>query len=257
MRAHFTRHVFRPHSHDAYLFGVTESGAQRFRCRGAEHVSSAGMVMALNADEPHDGSAAVAPGFTYRMVHLGPEVVREVLGGAALPLFDRPVIDDPALRRALLRLHHALAGGAGRLVRDERLAEAVTAMVRGAARRPGRPAHAVGQGRAAGATARRARELLTAEYARDIGADELAEAAGCSRFALYRAVRATYGVSPSELQRLVRLRAARRMLAAGTPAAEAATACGFADQSHLSRWFVRSYGITPGAYARAAGRAGE
>jgi hypothetical protein len=65
MRAHFTRHVFRPHSHDAYSFGVTEYGAQRFSCRGEEHVSAEGMVMALNPDDPHDGRSAVELGFTY------------------------------------------------------------------------------------------------------------------------------------------------------------------------------------------------
>jgi AraC-like DNA-binding protein len=208
--------------------------------------------MALNADEPHDGQTAVEAGFTYRIVHIGPGVVREVLDGAPLPLFDRPVMDDPALRRALLRLHHALVGGAGRLVRDERLTEAVTAMVRGAATRP--RAVPQDQARADSAAARRAREILAEAYAADIGADELAEAAGCSRFALYRAVRAAYGLSPSELQRLLRLRAARRLLASGTPPAETATACGFADQSHLHRWFVRTYGVTPGAYQRAAAR---
>jgi len=30
---------------------------------------------------------------------------------------------------------------------------------------------------------------------------------------------------------------------------------GFADQSHLTRWFTRYYGITPGGYRQAASRA--
>lgn len=31
------------------------------------------------------------------------------------------------------------------------------------------------------------------------------------------------------------------------------TAAGFAGQAHLIRWFVRCYGVTPAAYARATG----
>ena len=35
--------------------------------------------------------------------------------------------------------------------------------------------------------------------------------------------------------------------------AEVATRLGFADQAHLTRWFRRYYGVTPGAYRAAAG----
>jgi AraC-like DNA-binding protein len=41
----------------------------------------------------------------------------------------------------------------------------------------------------------------------------------------------------------------------GTPLAEAAGQAGFADQSHLTRWFTRYYGITPGGYRQAASQA--
>jgi len=81
----------------------------------------------------------------------------------------------------------------------------------------------------------------------------VAEAAGCSRFAAYRAFRSRFGLSPSDYQRQLRLRAARRALAGGAAVADAAAATGFADQAHLTRWFRRCYGITPGAYRAACG----
>ncbi|MEV4898413.1 helix-turn-helix domain-containing protein [Nonomuraea sp. NPDC055795] len=34
----------------------------------------------------------------------------------------------------------------------------------------------------------------------------------------------------------------------GLPISDAAIAAGFSDQSHLTRWFTRVYGLTPGAY---------
>jgi AraC-like DNA-binding protein len=45
-----------------------------------------------------------------------------------------------------------------------------------------------------------------------------------------------------------RLQRARRLLLQGVSLAEAAFACGFADQSHLTRQFRRAYGVTPGRW---------
>ena len=86
----------------------------------------------------------------------------------------------------------------------------------------------------------------------DLTADHLAAAAGCSRYAAYRAFTQAYGLAPSDYQRQLRVRAARRLLRGRAPARAAAEA-GFADQAHLTRWFRRYYGVTPGAYRAAAG----
>ncbi|MGW7366582.1 AraC family transcriptional regulator [Streptomyces sp. NPDC054841] len=254
MHAHFSTHVYARHSHDAYSFGFTEAGAQRFSCRGGAHTSAAGLLMAFNPDDPHDGRAAAELGYQYRMVHIGPELVRDVLadatgGRGAMPLFTAPVLHDPVLRGTLLRLHTALAGAADPLVRDERLTAAVTAMVRRGASGTVRVPDAPGGSRAR--AARRARDLLRERYAEQIPAQWLADAAGLSRFALYRAFRAEYGMTPSDYQRLLRLRRGRELLAGGVTAAEVAAVTGFADQSHFHRWFVRYYGLTPGTYQRA------
>jgi AraC-like DNA-binding protein len=47
------------------------------------------------------------------------------------------------------------------------------------------------------------------------------------------------------------LAAARAMIARRVPLIDIASACGFADQSHFNRHFVRSYGMTPGTFAAA------
>ncbi|MEU4442878.1 AraC family transcriptional regulator [Actinosynnema sp. NPDC050801] len=240
MHAHFTSHRYHRHSHDAYSFGVTEQGAQAFRCRGGTHTSAAGMVLAFNPDEVHDGRTATEDGFTYRIVHIGPSLVAELL--PRLPLFRDPVVHSPRLADALRHLHTALQDGTS-LARDEHLMHTVRAMAAHVTplptttRTPADPTAA--------------RDLIEAHYADDITTEELTGATGLSRFALYRAFRAEYGLSPSDYQRQRRLRAARRLLASGHPAAETAALTGFADQAHLTRWFRRCYGITPAAYARA------
>ncbi|MFD7654931.1 AraC family transcriptional regulator [Actinosynnema sp. NPDC059797] len=241
MHAHFTSHRYHRHSHDAYSFGVTEEGAQSFRCRGGAHTSSAGTVVAFNPDEAHDGYPATADGFTYRIIHIGPELVADLLPRP--PLFRDPVFHAPALADALRDLHAALREGTA-LARDEHLVRTVHAMAAHVAplRLPREP-----DGDPAAA-----RDVLEAHCADDVPVEALTGATGLSRFALYRAFRSRYGLSPSEYQRQRRLREARALLSAGVPPAEVAVATGFADQAHLTRWFRRCYGITPAVYARAA-----
>ena len=277
MHAHFERHVYHRHSHETYSLGVTDVGAQSFTCRGAAYTSAAGMVMAFNPDDPHDGQATDGFGFTYRMIHIGPELVSAVLADAAgrpvgLPLFAEPVLSDPVLAARLRRLHAALLGQATALRRDELLAAVVLAaapLSRGpSARTQSRPAQlpaGAWSARAGSAhpgwaadgpadarrVAGRARDLIAGRYRDDLTAGDLARATGRSRFAVHRAFTHVYGMPPSDYQRQLRLREARALIAAGTPISEAAVLAGFADQSHLSRWFVRSYGVTPGRYQRA------
>jgi len=102
--------------------------------------------------------------------------------------------------------------------------------------------------------AARIRALIhDAGTAADLTAGDLAAAAGCSRYAAYRAFHQAYGLAPSDYQRQLRVRAARGLLSRGVPPAAAAAEAGFADQAHLTRWFRRYYGITPGAYRSAVG----
>jgi AraC-like DNA-binding protein len=263
MHAHFERHVYHRHSHETYSLGVTDVGAQSFTCRGAAYTSAAGMVMAFNPDDPHDGQATDGLGFTYRMIHIGPELVSAVLADAAgrpvgLPLFAEPVLSDPVLAARLRGLHRALLGEATALRRDELLAAVVLAAARPggpSTRTSAAPQAETGPAGAAPAdarrVARRARDLIAGRYRDDLTAGDLATVTGRSRFAVHRAFTHAYGMPPSDYQRQLRLREARALIAAGTPISEAAALAGFADQSHLSRWFIRYYGVTPGRYQRA------
>ena len=246
MHAHFTSHVYHRHSHESYSFGVTETGAQAFTCRQGRHVSGPGMVMAFNPDDPHDGHAADEGGFTYLKVHIWPEFFAGLTGASRmLPLFRSPVLDDPATAGSLRRLHLALTGPASELQRYEQLTATAGLLVRHASARVRPPDPAESDARVAA----RVRDLIHDRYAaEDLTAGDLAAAAGCSRFAAYRAFRRVYGLAPSDYQRQLRVRVARRLLARDVPPAVAAAEAGFADQAHLTRWFRRYYGVTPGAY---------
>jgi AraC-like DNA-binding protein len=95
------------------------------------------------------------------------------------------------------------------------------------------------------------RDLLEAEYARTVTISELAREAGLSTFHLIRVFRASFGLPPYKYLEQVRIQQARRLIRHGFPLTHVVHATGFSDQSHLTRYFKRIVGVTPGTYARA------
>jgi len=95
---------------------------------------------------------------------------------------------------------------------------------------------------------RRAEEFIEAHWDQAIGIESLVEATGVGARAIFKAFQQTRGYSPMAFARMVRLKHARRMLAA--PDAEAsvtlvAFACGFGNLGHFARDYRRAFGERP------------
>jgi len=251
IRAHFKGHAYDPHDHDELLVGVTEQGVQEFRCRRRLHTSTPGRVILIEPGEVHDGHSPRDAGFTYSMLYLPTRLLSATmdelreLGGVPASLgFRDTLTDDPELARTIQAAFLALHGGEGRLARDlalDRLAMRLAGhMIADGSTRVRRP----------GAVAARARDALHNSMSEDLGLAELASLADVDRFRLNRLFREAFGQSPHAYLVRLRLKAARRLLAAGATPAVTAAEVGFADQSHLGRWFRRAYGMTPAAYRR-------
>src|SRR3546814_871120 len=87
--------------------------------------------------------------------------------------------------------------------------------------------------------ARRALDYLQANSTRVVALEELEAATGRDRWSLSRDFRLYYGTSPYRYLTMRRLDIARRLLLADQPLATAAAEAGFADQSHMSRHFLK------------------
>lgn len=94
----------------------------------------------------------------------------------------------------------------------------------------------------------RALDLIEAHFARPLSLEELARAAGLSVRQFTRAFRATLGCSPHQYILRRRVDHAKRLIGEGHELADVAQRCGFADQSQLTRTFVRCTGLTPGRF---------
>jgi hypothetical protein len=66
-----------------------------------------------------------------------------------------------------------------------------------------------------------------------------------SRFRVYRQCRSRYGISPHDVEQIVRVERAKTLLSAGRSVADTAAECGFCDQSHFTRAFRLYTGLAP------------
>ncbi|SDU66821.1 AraC family transcriptional regulator [Pseudomonas mandelii] len=252
LRAHFKGHAYDPHWHDSYLVGVTEQGVQQFNCRRAKHQSTPGKVFLLEPGDIHDGEAPTEDGFTYRMLYLDPQWLERELSALFedAPLnsqlsFATTLASDTRLAHAISLAFEALHGAELRIVRQsalDGLLERLTTHLHWRTRYAEDPRMP--------RVAQKAREYLHANARYDIGLDQLAAATGVDRFRLTRAFKAAYGIAPHAYLVQLRLATARRLLARGELPATIAMELGFSDQSHLGRWFVRAYGLTPALYRK-------
>ena len=246
-QAHIVRHAFEPHTHDAYGLGAIESGVERFRYRGAEHLAPPDSLVLMNPDELHTGRAETVQGWRYRMVYLDADVLEAVSGERGWWFADAVGRDAPRARR-VGRLLQALWDCDGdALAFDSTLARLVDAL---------RPAARVGQPRAMAAGLPRfapVLEFMRAHLAGVLTLETLAAVAGLSPFHFLREFKRAHHATPQQMLMALRLFDAKQRLASGEPPAEVAAAAGLTDQAHLTRAFVRRYGVTPGRYQQQLG----
>lgn len=244
-RAAYLSHRFPVHAHPEVHVALIERGRYDFRLEGRRHVAEAGDLLVFAPDGAHDGGAADTAGYAYRQILVPPGVWERVAieegGRLCWPRF-------PVLRRetAGLLLHGLFTADAGAdpMLLDAGLARLIAGL--GAGEEGGLPPRP-----ATPSMVRRAVEMMQEGFAEPLTLADLADASGTSRFALSRAFRRIHGIGLHEWLMGLRLRHARRCLAAGMAAADAAAASGFADQSHLIRRFKRAYGVTPGDFGAA------
>lgn len=94
-------------------------------------------------------------------------------------------------------------------------------------------------------------EVIHRQLAEDIRLDELAAAAGLSRFHFLRLFKNSMGVTPHRFVLEQRIAAVRRLLnETDLPLADIAAATGFSSQSHLCTVMRRHVGMTPGRWRR-------
>ncbi len=249
------RHYGR-HWHATYGLGVLQRGAQRSASGRGHVVAYAGDVIATNPGEVHDGRPLDDAPRRWRMLYLEADVFASWMADSAVQsgcgALVRPVVQDPQLTTALQQLFaqidrwDAQPGDrrCAALACEEALARTFAGLL---------PAH-TGRAKARQAAAShvsQARARLADDLLNAPTLTELATLAGVSKYQLLRQFEQAYGLPPHAWLLQQRLEQARGLIRSGHRLADAAADSGFADQSHMTRLFVRQFGFTPGAWQKA------
>lgn len=248
MRADFSDHAFERHSHDSFAIGATTYGIQRFLCKGRQYDSRPGDLVLFNPDDDHDGCRGTADGFRYTMWYVPGDFMAGCEAGNRY--FSSPHAPDRQLAAALRALSASLARAPFESLRAESLMRALLGTM--LCRHGEWPQPGDGSSRTAGAAVlARVKDYIRTYYARDITVSDLASVAGLSRAHLTRAFTGAYHMPPHVYLNAVRIAQAQARIRLGAPLADVALACGFADQSHFTRRFKGSVGVTPSAWRSA------
>ncbi|WP_438617955.1 AraC family transcriptional regulator [Oryzifoliimicrobium ureilyticus] len=241
--------MYEPHRHDTYGLGLTLSGVQTFRYRGASRAGTPGDIIILHPDELHDGAAGDEQGLSYRMLYLPPERLIEASDGSdRLPFVPAPVIRDEAFRLCLAEALIDLEGEPADLALDDLIARIAASLWQHADAAGGARMSAVAR-----EAVFRCRDYLRDHLHRSVSSQELEAITGFDRYTIARQFRRVFGTSPHHYVVLRRLDYAKTLLLGEEPLAGIAVHSGFADQAHFTRHFKKAFGITPGHWRRLAG----
>jgi AraC-like DNA-binding protein len=239
---HFTGYAFSPHRHDTYGIGYTTRGVQAFDYRGETHRSTPGNVFVLHPDELHDGRSGTDGGFGYRIVYVSPDLLFQATDNAALPFVPQSVSANPALKSIIADVFQTPFEPHD----DARETETICALadaLHDVSDRPGTARSAVDR-----TCMNRIRTHLMASIVDGVSMPELEREHGIDRYSISRQFRRCFGVGPHRFVIMRRLDLARHHIRNGRSLADAANASGFADQSHMTRYFRSAFGITPGRW---------
>jgi AraC-like DNA-binding protein len=241
--AFFAGHGYDMHRHDTYAIGHTLAGVQRFQYRGGWRHSVPGGTMVLHPDEVHDGEAGTEAGFKYRMMYIEPALIQQMLGGQPLPFIQNGLSNDPRLFAATATLLRSLDCPLEPLEEQDALFDLAQALNAAAAMTVRRSSFDY-------VAAERAREYLHSALDRTVTLEELEKHSGRDRWSLSRDFRLLFGTSPYRYLTMRRLDLVRSLLIQGQSLVSAALIAGFTDQSHMTRQFSKTYGLSPARWVK-------
>ena len=247
-RAKSINYTYARHIHEAFSIGVIEAGVGGTFYKGAIHLSPPGSIVLMNPGDVHTGFSASGVPLSYRMLYVDPDLMHRLVSDLAPKgalHFTDPVIHNSPLAWQIRDFHLMSEVSEITLELEGLFAEVISAIISAYGNiytpndKSGKEHRAISQ----------IKMYLQENYFQNITLEQLATLTELNRSYLIRVFRDEVGLPPYAYLTQVRVEKAKQFLVEGQPLSQVALAVGFADQSHLTRFFKRIVGVTPARYA--------
>lgn len=248
-------HRFSKHFHETYTIGFNEQGQGTSFCQGEHQGLYPGRFNLINPGEVHTGGALCPDsGWSFRNIYIDIATVQRTMEQCewhhVIPYFKTASVVDACLKTKFYRLFNVLVNEltipTSELTQQTLLLEVLSHLFgqHGEASMPLRSPGAESQ------SIKAVRQYLEVHYADRVTLDKLAALVNLNPHYLIRCFRQQVGCPPHQYQQQWQLLKAKQALQTDQRIAAIATDHGFYDQSHLTRVFKRTFGVTPGHYQK-------
>ncbi len=238
-------HAARKHTHKELAVSLVTGGASLFRFGEQEHRIHQGQLVMIAPGFVHQCCPETVAEWSFSMVFVDPGWLETVgLNDPGHPCF---IVRDlePAVYTALQGQYQTLC------VPGDAKEEALLYIIDQALSDPEpRPLALKAEAAADEEALQRVCDHIREHLAETTPLDTLSRLAGLDKYRLIRSFTRRFNTTPHAWQLMLRMAEARQRLDAGAPITDTALAVGFYDQSHFTRLFKASFGMTPGQYAQ-------
>jgi AraC-like DNA-binding protein len=234
-------HRFPVHFHDTFVIQQVLAGSDW--CCQTNLLAETGEVYVHFPFAAHTGGTLDAQQLVYRAIYPDQNTVCRLTGidSSEIPVGESMVSRDRMLCRAVSDLFHRCEKGLDS-TGDENALRNVFELVLSEHRATG----TVDSGTSSSYEKMLcARNYLLDNFRRDVTSEELSDACDLSPFHMIRSFRRQFGITPRQFLISHRISMAKRQIRSGSSVAAAAYSTGFADQSHLNRYFKKFMNYNP------------
>lgn len=233
------------HAHETFTVSVVLAGTECLHLPGQLLHAPAGSLSLTHPREVHATPVRDRTGYSFCTFYLSPDLLTRLAGGR-LPSFPQRVLAVPSLTARFQQAAQGLPQG--NAASERALLEALRHLLQGYSQPASTPRPPLFP-----AAVQAIQHTLASRLLDPPPLAQLARPYGWSVFQLLRYFKQHTGLTPYGYLVLQRIDAAKQLLAQGCPLAATALEAGFYDQAHLTRFFRRFVGVSPGAY-QASGR---
>lgn len=240
----FSRHV-----HDTFCIGLVTQGARLIKKSSETFFVPKDNIFLINPGEPHACSTPGKLGHNYIIISIGFKELQKIAGLISDKIltsfyFDNTVISDSFLSYKIKYLVEVIkSSDTAHLEKDTIVLDTFSQLIND---QSSLNLHNPQKLPITGYVLKKICEYINDNFAENITLSQLSEISNLSPFHLQRSFLKAMGVTPYEYLMQIRFKKAINMMQHGHSLSETAYATGFADQSHFSRRFKQSIGVTPG-----------